>query len=322
MKQSGTLFRKIIWAVDPHAVSIDLQLQTARAIEPLCIPGKVIIEPVSVVTHSSKRKIGNEARERFQNILDKTQLPNLQAPCFLAAKGFSARVAVQSLIEHARDWRADLIALSTHGRHGMSRWFMGSFAETLILSTEIPVLVSNPKSRHFEHYENILFPTDFSPVSKTVFLRVLDIAAQYELKILLFHKVDSSFPPVLFGSVPLPLQVRTLQQTTKEIQKEGARWVSLAAAEGVRAKLHLAKSSKLRTAEAVVHASRHMHAPLIAMASQSGTIGNVLLGSVTRQVIRHSECPALVIHPVLTARQRKLSQKPLFEVERTVPLLS
>ena len=45
------------------------------------------------------------------------------------------------LVQEAKDWHADLIAMGTHGRHGIRRAVMGSDAEFVVRHTPVPVLL-------------------------------------------------------------------------------------------------------------------------------------------------------------------------------------
>lgn len=51
----------------------------------------------------------------------------------------------KEILDQAKNWRADLIVLGTHGRSGLSRLLFGSVAEEVIRHTSIPV--------HLIHYE-------------------------------------------------------------------------------------------------------------------------------------------------------------------------
>jgi nucleotide-binding universal stress UspA family protein len=57
-------------------------------------------------------------------------------------------VALVNLAEHGDEGketgRCDLIAISTHGRHGLERWVMGSVTERLLTSTKLPMLIVRP----------------------------------------------------------------------------------------------------------------------------------------------------------------------------------
>lgn len=48
------------------------------------------------------------------------------------------------ILEAARELKADLIAMTTHGRAGISRWALGSVAEKVLRSAEAPLLVVRP----------------------------------------------------------------------------------------------------------------------------------------------------------------------------------
>lgn len=43
--------------------------------------------------------------------------------------------------EQARQWKADLIVLGTHGRRGMNRMLLGSDAEQILRTASVPVLL-------------------------------------------------------------------------------------------------------------------------------------------------------------------------------------
>lgn len=57
----------------------------------------------------------------------------------MANKG--AREMAQMLVEYAEQQGADLLVLGTHGRSGLMHLLMGSFAETVMRETRLPLLV-------------------------------------------------------------------------------------------------------------------------------------------------------------------------------------
>lgn len=68
----------------------------------------------------------------------------------LAARGVSADFAVRmgpaarETIDLARERKADLIVMGTHGRSGLSRLLVGSVAESLLRHADCPVLTVRP----------------------------------------------------------------------------------------------------------------------------------------------------------------------------------
>jgi len=65
--------------------------------------------------------------------------------------GAFTRVAVafgrpaEQIVEFAEQQRMDLIALSTHGRSGLSRLVFGSVAEKVLRGTHLPILLVRPE---------------------------------------------------------------------------------------------------------------------------------------------------------------------------------
>jgi nucleotide-binding universal stress UspA family protein len=49
--------------------------------------------------------------------------------------------AADEIVKQARQWRADLIVLGTHGRRGIKRLAMGSDAELVLRQAPVPVLL-------------------------------------------------------------------------------------------------------------------------------------------------------------------------------------
>ena len=47
---------------------------------------------------------------------------------------------VETIVKACLDWNADLIVIGTHGRHGLSRVFLGSGAEQVVRLAPVPVL--------------------------------------------------------------------------------------------------------------------------------------------------------------------------------------
>jgi nucleotide-binding universal stress UspA family protein len=52
--------------------------------------------------------------------------------------------AAATIVELARDTPHDLVAITTHGRSGITRWVLGSVTEKLVRASGDPVLVIPP----------------------------------------------------------------------------------------------------------------------------------------------------------------------------------
>lgn len=58
-----------------------------------------------------------------------------------AVRKAGSRYVSDVILDDARKWRADLIAMGTHGRRGLGRLIMGSDAARVLLDANIPVLL-------------------------------------------------------------------------------------------------------------------------------------------------------------------------------------
>jgi nucleotide-binding universal stress UspA family protein len=52
----------------------------------------------------------------------------------------------ETILEFAEGLGADLIAMSTHGRSGLARWFIGSTADKVMRAATLPVLLTRPQT--------------------------------------------------------------------------------------------------------------------------------------------------------------------------------
>jgi nucleotide-binding universal stress UspA family protein len=53
--------------------------------------------------------------------------------------------AADEIIKVAQDIKADLIAMSTHGRSGLGRWALGSITDKVLRESPVPVLTVRAK---------------------------------------------------------------------------------------------------------------------------------------------------------------------------------
>ncbi len=69
----------------------------------------------------------------------------------LTEAGIAVRTSVRygkpavEIVSHVADNHADLVAMSTHGRSGLSRLVMGSVAEAVVRNAGVPVLLVHPQ---------------------------------------------------------------------------------------------------------------------------------------------------------------------------------
>ena len=73
-----------------------------------------------------------------------------------------------------------------------------------MLHSQVPLVVVHPHLHVTPRiYSNILFPTDFGPISETFFRKVVDLARSFGAKVTLFHSIPYPIEPVLQSGVYL-----------------------------------------------------------------------------------------------------------------------
>lgn len=60
-------------------------------------------------------------------------------------KVFEGRLA-EKILDEAQIWKADLLVIGTHGRQGISRFFLGSVAERVLRIGTLPILLVRGES--------------------------------------------------------------------------------------------------------------------------------------------------------------------------------
>lgn len=337
--------KKIIWSIDAFEEKEDLQSKAARVlgvfqnktfaqIEPVFVLGATELNwPVDYSTEWMRDFQGNLQRH-LEDVLLTSGFPHILTPKILIEPLASTSAAVENLLEYAAKEGADLIIVSSHGRRGLDRFFLGSFAETLLVHSKIPVLVIGAGIKVEPHFSHILFPTEFGEYSREIFRRAVSAAKQMNASILLYHVVpmparivmDTGYYPSLYGIEGEMVSLEDFLRIQGEHQSRRAQtWSEWAKSEGVNC------SYKVETAgeaidDLISNQALAQNCDLIVMEGQSGPIKVALLGSIARNVVRAAPCPVLIFprgalleketetEAALAAERRGLGEAPAAEM--------
>lgn len=301
---------KIIWSIDAFEESSEMQSFVIEAIRNFTQMKKISIEPVYVLSPEQLdvsmeftppwiKHYRPAALKALEQKLKEVDLEGLMDPKVLVNSRASLRDSVKSLTSYARAQNADLIVVGSHGRKGLDRLLLGSFAESLLLQAKIPVLVVGPSAGKSHGFSRILYPTDFGDHALPVFMRVLKLARDLKSKITLFHVLPHPIEPVFQsgvyllggGWVPVPTFLEKEEMRQRE---QAARWLEKAKKFDVSVDLMIDRST-LGAVDAILAYAQQEKIGLIAMTAQSGPVASVLIGSICRQVVRGAPCPAWVL---------------------------
>ena len=301
--------KKILWAVDAFPDNRKLQASQISFLRTMSKNAEVDIYPVYLLS-PDQLNINIEfsqpwvseflpsAQKTMGQLLSKVKIKGLQPHQVILQSSPSLRKSVLKLIEHAKGAEIDLICLGTHARKGIARMMLGSFAESLILLSAVPVCVINPETKVAPSIKKILFPTDFSSGSEHAFGKAIDWAKQLKAKLVLFHKIPNPIEPVfqsgvyLLGGAWVPVADFFEEERTR-IKSTAAKWIDRAKQQGVSAEFQIHDKSG-SVVEAVISAGKKNGVQAIALAAESGSVSTAVLGSIARQIVRKAPYPVLV----------------------------
>jgi nucleotide-binding universal stress UspA family protein len=129
---SATSDNAVRYAVE-FARKVGAHVRFLHIISPGAVPEKIIAstEPPAIQPEED-----DSLPENFSQVLMAEKKKGLNAD-FRVLKGEAPKV----ITEQAHSWGADLIIMGSHGRTGLHRLMMGSVAEEVFRSSDIPVLL-------------------------------------------------------------------------------------------------------------------------------------------------------------------------------------
>ncbi|MCB0342235.1 MAG: universal stress protein [Pseudobdellovibrionaceae bacterium] len=309
-KQKQLTAGSIIWAVDPAAEDPKVNQKVAGALETLASQTGLEIKPVTVITERQNELLVHMLEraelwsyesaipDMVMALIKKLKLKNIKAPVVLTSKDSGRRNAVKKLVDFAKKQKASMIVVGSHSRKGLSKLFLGSFAETLCQSSTVPILVVNPKTASPSEFKNILFATDFSEPSVNSFKNILPMVKKMRGKVTILHQVEFPLIPISeyeqFRSPSGEVMAKEYAKRQKKLfGAKMKRLQDLAKAAGVPAKVMI-EDKMQAVSDSIVQFANQQKMDVIVLPTQSGPVSSVLLGSVAQQVLRSSEIPVWI----------------------------
>lgn len=191
----------------------------------------------------------------------------------------------QAIVEEADGY--DAVVMSTHGRTGFSRFFLGSVSEKVLRTCHKPVLIVN-RDRQLDDLQRVMVTTDFSDNARAAFEHASDIArrsgAELELVHILTYDAQHEEAP---DDKTISLRERRLEVLAKEEMHE--------VGDGLSTRVVVSSSSPH---EAILDYERNNPHDLVVMSTVGRTgIKYLMMGSTTANVVRHIDCPVMSINP-------------------------
>jgi nucleotide-binding universal stress UspA family protein len=193
------------------------------------------------------------------------------------------------LIDIAQGKQADLIALGTYGRKGLTRLLMGSVTSEVILNAPCDVLVvKRPCSDCTGSYTSVLVPFDGSEFSTKAMARAVEMARTDGARLTVLYVIPRYEEMVEF------YRSETIKQSLRtEAEKVIAQAKKIADAAGVAVTAEIREG---HASDEIVATADAVGCDLIAMGTYGWKgVSKAIMGSTTNRVINHANCPILVV---------------------------
>jgi len=226
--------------------------------------------------------------------------------------------AFDQICKLADQLEARLIVISTHGRTGLKRMFLGSTAERVVQHAGCPVLVVREHERDFADLQQstdkeatsgkmkILVPVDFSECSRQGLSYALSFARPWNAEITLLHTVQIQplIAPERYAAFDQTPSLAAIERAAKSQMRELTRQTEFG---GVRYETSIQVGNP---AQQICQYAEDRGIALIVTSTHGHTgLGHVLIGSVAEHVVRYAHCPVLVVHSRRNADSQPLERK-------------
>jgi len=203
--------------------------------------------------------------------------------------------AAGAIVSHAQSMGADLIVMSSHGRTGASRFWLGSVADTVIRSATVPVLMVRGESRGLNGlFEQVLVPLDGSEQAEAALPHAIALAKLCDGHVHLLQVEEraedlrvSVWGLASHDADDLPARLASADRYLHHVVARFERdWPP--------ATVSVEARGGHRIGEAIAQAAMDQGADLIAMTTHGRGASRLLIGSVADKVIRGTECSVLL----------------------------
>lgn len=197
---------------------------------------------------------------------------------------------VEAILKKVETWKPDLLAVGTHGRHGLEKLVMGSIASRLLHHADTAVMLVRSDSELYGGdgpIGQILVPIDFSDHSHRALACARLLASRHGGSIHLLHAVELLHTPLTAPGLTSRFETEPgLREKTVEALSD-----MLGDTEG-----EVAAVDGSSVAGAILSWREKLGARLVVMGSRGLTgLPHLLVGSVAEKVARFCEVPVIIV---------------------------
>lgn len=204
-----------------------------------------------------------------------------------------------ALAKEINEWGAEMVVMTTHGRGGLTRAWLGSVADALIRSCTVPVLLVRPEDgaeggpRWADPLE-VVVTVDGTAFSETALAVATDLSALFDARITLVRVVPYPYDVSAVGGG----MVVDYSDLIATAEAEGKRYLAdlTERIEGLVPRVDGEMLVSASPASGILEIAAQREADVIVVAShrRSG-LSRLVLGSTTDKLVRGAERSVLVV---------------------------
>lgn len=198
---------------------------------------------------------------------------------------------VELVVSAAREHKAELIVVGSHGRTGIRRFLLGSVAERIVRTAPTSVLVARGDGH--SAFLKVLVAHDFSPLAARALSEAQALAAR-EARVTVVHAWH--YPAGGWSMAALGERSHAIEALESALtDPPRARGEALVLAEREAGRTIGFRLLHGQAGEVVTDLAAAEHSDLIAIGTHGHRgVRRLLLGSVAAAVVRHAPCSVLV----------------------------
>jgi nucleotide-binding universal stress UspA family protein len=258
----------------------------------------IYVEGMPVIDDAGKPLHGTHEREYLRRMAERARQNHVSFVETRVMEQASASSA-DMLADCIADMKADGVVMTTHGRGGLERLWLGSVADALVRTTHVPILLLRPDGPGsiLPAIQRVLVPLDGSALADKVLPHTLHLAELLGVTLDLMTVV-----PVSVGMTVSPYGAPGMAQDTsfERRMEEAQNYLDSTAKDlpphAGKVKTHVAVSGHV--ANSIIEAAQSTPGTLIAMTTHARRgLQKLFLGSVADKIVRASDGPVLLYRP-------------------------
>ncbi|HYA31766.1 MAG TPA: universal stress protein [Thermodesulfovibrionales bacterium] len=202
-----------------------------------------------------------------------------------------------TILRVATDTSADIIVMGARGLKGIQAFLLGSITRSVAINSPLPVLVTKPSPRETPEKMKVLFATDGSPSSRATATLLTSLPFPMDTELTIMN---------VAWSTAMEIPERYVMEVDDRFKEDvaRARTVEIRESEKIIASTktslegrfsHIAALSRGGDpALEILNYAETMKPDLIALGSRGMKGIKGMLGSVSRRILGHAQCPVLI----------------------------